>query len=52
MEVKSFAPKFQMGKIRSKYVIMDVFSYAGEQENIMRYLSLISRKYRQMCIEN
>ena len=36
--VPALGPKFQLGKIYSKYIIIQVLSYAIDRDKVVRYL--------------
>lgn len=44
--------KFKLDKIINKYLIIQIFSYASEQDLVMCYVPFISKSYRQLFIEN
>ena len=44
--VPALGPKFQLGKIYSKYIIIQVLSYASDRDKVVRYLPKVSRRYR------
>jgi hypothetical protein len=39
-------PKFQLGRIYSKYIIIQVLSYASDRDQVVRYIPKVSRRYR------
>ena len=41
-----------MGRIYSKYIIIQVLSYASDRDQVVRYIPKVSRRYRLLCIEN
>ena len=41
-----------MGRIYSKYIIIEVVSYASDRDQVVRYIPKVSRRYRLLCIEN
>jgi hypothetical protein len=42
----------QLGKIINKYLIIDVFMYADQDNKIMKYLNGISKAYRLLLKNN
>ena len=47
-----FRPKFQVGKIKSKYIITQILSYAGRYDYAVNTLIQSNRSLRTMLIEN
>ena len=52
MEVQNNRGKFRFGRITNKYLIADVFAYAGDQRKCLKNLFQINRKLRRLVIEN
>ena len=46
------SPKFRLGKILSKYLIIDIISYSGFLESATQLLSQSSVSLKRLLIEN
>ncbi len=49
---KDKKPKFKVGKIVSKYLIINILSFCYNQEEILEIMYAISQSLRLMLIEN
>ena len=46
-----FASKYQLLKLKSKYIIMDILSYAGYREQAIPLLACANRKFRDLIVQ-
>ena len=49
--ISTFVPKYQFGKIKSKYLITEVITYSGYRDELYHILFETSTKLRQLLIQ-
>lgn len=47
-----YKPKFSFGKIRSKHLILDIFSWGHQKEDLCELFWEFSKSFRTLIVEN